>query len=73
MSTAVEQYELCPSDDLRLPSYCRMKGTGIGPFGYCAQPFVAPIGGYGAVCENPGVAPGTGCGGGYAVDDMGAG
>jgi len=48
-----------------------MNGTGIGPFGYCAHPFAAPIGGYGAVCGNPGVVPpGTAGWGGY--DDMGA-
>ena len=49
-----------------------MNGTGMGPFGYCAQPLVAPIGGYGAVCENPGVLPGTGGWAGYEVDDMAA-
>ena len=44
----------------RFPSYCRIKGTGIGPFGYWAQPFAAPIGGYGAFWENPWVVPGIG-------------
>jgi len=48
-----------------------MKETGMGPFGYCAaHPFAAPIGGYGAICVNPGVVPGTACECGY--DDIGA-
>jgi len=55
-------------NNLTYSDYCCMKGTGVGPFGYCAHPFAAPIGGYGAVSGNPGVDPGIADGCGY--DDM---